>query len=1124
MRWPTPNPAHTRSLAACVLSLSLAWCPLGTATAEDDAVDRDFVQQKIIPLLEARCFTCHGPEEIREEEHPAGGLLLTSRDAMMRGGDTGPAIIPGDPEQSLLMKAVDWEELEMPPDTKMPAQETELFARWIQAGAPWFGPADPEEQTIKEPFPLEARRAEHWCWAPLQSQPIPSVVDADWCRNSIDYFLADARDRQGLSPAPDADRRTLARRIYFAIVGLPPTPAEVDAFVSHPADDDQAIEALVKRLLDSEHFGERWGRHWLDLVRYAESRGHEYDFDTPNPWHYRDYVIRSLNADLPFDEFFIEHVAGDLLNEPRTHADHHGNESILATGFWYLGDWIHSPTDIRADEMERIDNQLDVFGRAFLGLTIACARCHDHKFDAISAEDYYALAGYLQSSSYRQVRFDTMLHNQKIAEAIWTLREQTSQEAKETLRRNWDAHRDAIRREIVAGFMTPEDSSDPVSWTKILYDAKNDSSHPLFLLAAAAARPPENRIRYWKKQFAEMDPIDETVNKIVFDYREDASLRQDGFAFGRRARRPGELSFSDEHGEPQLHVSIEPAASHDLRWPALALARGTQKDQGFLEDLDRPGQTLKTDTFEIDGAVHCLARGKGTLQMVVASHRMINGPLHNDLVQKFDTEGKWKWISFDLSRYTGERAHLEFVPEAGAVLDLQALATGPTPPRLQPLGERVALASNTAEPESFQKLAEAYADMTVRGIEAALFGTQRQNGRLTAEYALADWALQHPHIAEGLSEPARDLLLHHGEREDALLEQVRTHSRTALAIWDGDAEDENILIRGSSKNPGTIVPRRNITALRHNRSADAKAGSGRLELAHQLADPKLNPLLSRVIVNRVWHHIFGRGIVGSVDNFGYLGTRPTHPELLDHLALEFVEEGWSLKQLIEKMITSRTFRQQSTPHDHQVAQKDPENNYLAHMSLRRLEGEAIRDSILAVSGRLDRKVGGRSIPIHLTKFTSGRGRPASGPLDGNGRRSIYLSVRRNFLSPWMLVFDTPIPLGPVGRRNQSNVPAQPLALLNDPFVLEQARLWAEKTLADPSPDGGPLTEESIISRLYEDAFARRPRPAEIARGKAFITHLAKERGIQPGDRAESIDLWAEYAHVLLNTKEFIFLP
>ena len=186
MRWLTRNTAHTRSLATCVLSLSLALCPLGVATAENEAVDRDFVHQKIVPLLESRCFACHGPEEIREEEHPGGGLLLTSRDAMMRGGDTGPAIIPGDPDKSLLMKAVDWDELEMPPDTKMPVQETELFARWIRAGAPWFGPADPEEQTTKKPFPLEARKAEHWCWAPLLSQPVPSVVDPRWCRNSID--------------------------------------------------------------------------------------------------------------------------------------------------------------------------------------------------------------------------------------------------------------------------------------------------------------------------------------------------------------------------------------------------------------------------------------------------------------------------------------------------------------------------------------------------------------------------------------------------------------------------------------------------------------------------------------------------------------------------------------------------------------------------------------------------------------------------------------------------------------------------------------------------------------------------------------------------------------------------
>ena len=1087
-----------------------------------EEVGREFVQQKIIPLLEARCYSCHGPKNVREDEDPAGGLLLTSREAMMRGGDTGPAIIPGDPDASLLMHAVRWDELEMPPDTKMPSQELELFSRWIRGGAPWFGRSDNQEPT-HEPFPLEQRKMDHWCWAPLTISKAPANKDPAWARNSIDHFLAAKRDKQGLSPAPDADRHTLARRIYFAVIGLPPNSEQVDAFVSDPADDDQAIATLVLKLLQSPHFGERWGRHWLDLVRYAESRGHEYDYDTANPWHYRDYVIRALNDDLPFDEFFIEHIAGDLLSEPRTNPTNHGNESILATGFWYLGDWIHSPTDIRADEMERIDNQLDVFGRTFLGLTIACARCHDHKFDAISSEDYYALAGYLQSSSYRQVRFDTMLHNQDLARQVWAARERTVKRIKDLLRREWTEHREAIVKEITAGLTAPEDSSDPVSWAKILYDAKNDVSHPLYLIAAAAARPSGTQDAFWKKQIdefrAEIMNQNEDDAEVVFDYQNDQALRQDGFAFGPAARQSGQLWVGESRGEPQIHLAVHDAASQDIRWPALALARGTQKDQGILEDLDRPGRTLKTDTFEIKDAAHCLVRGKGSLQMVVTSHRMINGPLHKDLVQKFETDDKWKWVSFDLSRYNGERVHLEFVPQAGNPFDLRAVATGATAPQVRPMGKAVALSIDNSAQLSFEQLAQAYAAKTVAGLESALFDTQPDDDSPTENYSLANWALEHPHIVERLTEPTRAILLEHGQMEDGILEEVRTHSRTALAIWDGDAENENVLIRGSSRNPGAIIPRRNLTALGASPRMPLKTGSGRLTLAEDLANPELNPLLSRVIVNRVWHHLFGRGIVKTVDNFGHLGAPPSHPLLLDHLATQFVGDGWSLKRLIFNILTSRTYRQQSRSNDPRVADVDPENTLLSHMPIRRLEGEAIRDSILKISGRFDPKVGGRSIPIHLTKFTSGRGRPASGPLDGNGRRSIYLSVRRNFLSPWMLVFDTPIPLGPVGRRNQSNVPAQPLALLNDPFVIEQARLWAQKTLADNEPDAA-----AIIARLYQDAFARDPSESEVTSGLLFLEMIAEERNIERANWHKNPELWAEYAHVLLNAKEFIYLP
>ena len=1108
-----------------LLPAAIIFCCLGAASGADTEshpVDEQFVQQKVLPLLESRCYACHGPKQIRQDDDPGGGLLLTSRKAMLQGGDTGPALIPEDAEESLLINAVRWQDLEMPPDTKMPVEEVAILERWIDAGAPWYGPADETELTGK-PFPLTERKNNHWCWQPLSKPIIPPTSDPAWGRNAIDSFVAHQRDKRNLNPAPDADRNALVRRLYFSIIGLPPTPEQLDAFLTDPRGDDEAIAALAAQLLDSPHFGERWGRHWLDLVRYAESRGHEYDHTTPNPWHYRDYVVRALNADLPFNEFFIEHIAGDLLSQPRTQGSRSANESILGTGFWYLGDWIHSPTDIRADEMERIDNQIDVFGRAFLGLTIACARCHDHKFDAISSHDYYALAGYLQSSSYRQVRFDTMIENQRIADQIWAERRDVISAATETLKRNWPDTRPAIAAELRAGLTAPESSLDPVGWAKILYDAKNDPSHPLYVIAKAASVTPEKRDISWRRSLTKIAPDnqsapDRSPTRVTFDYEDTKTLRQDGFAFGDKPHAAGQLWIGERQGTPQLQIADKPVAHHDQRWPALALTRGTQKDQGFLEKLNRPGRTLKTNTFELDHSVHCLVRGTAALQIVVASHRMIQGPLHNDLVQKLDTGEKWKWVTFKTPRYTGERAHIEFVPEADKLFELRKIVTGEHPPSLQPTGELIARRVDAAGGSTFDEYVNAYVDMTIEGLEASLLN-QRADAHDPLKLALANWAMAHPHITEKLTGPVQSLLLDYCDREDKLLEEIRTHSRTALAIWDGDAENENVLIRGSSRNPGTLVPRRNLAALGSHAAAPEQAGSGRLALARALADPEENPLLSRVIVNRVWHHLFGKGIVKSVDNFGHLGAQPSHPELLDYLATDFIGNGWSIKDLIFKIVTSRTFRQQSRPVTEDVATLDPQNIYLSHMPMRRIEGEIIRDAILTVSGQLDPTVGGRSVPIHLTKFTSGRGRPASGPLDGDGRRSIYLAVRRNFLSPWMLVFDTPIPLGPVGRRNKSNVPAQPLALLNDPFVIDQAHHWAKKII---TAEGESL--HTIINGFYRDAFSRSPTEDERRIAIEFLSTLAAERNLDQTDWLKNTDLWADYAHALLNTKEFIYLP
>jgi Protein of unknown function (DUF1549)/Planctomycete cytochrome C len=359
----------------------------------------EFFETKIRPLFAAHCYECHSAMH-----KTRGGLLLDSRAGFTKGGDSGPVVVPGKPAESLLIKAVRQTdpELKMPKGGKLADQLIANLEVWVAMGAPW--PDDKSGSGIAlKAFDLK-ERAKHWSLQPVLAPPLPQVKNQAWCESPIDQFLLAKLEAAGLEPAGQPDKRTLIRRVTFDLTGLPPTPEEIEAFLTD--DSPQAFAKVVDRLLESPHYGERWGRHWLDLVRFAETHGHEYDVDIPDAFRYRDYVIRALNADVPFNQFVLEHIAGDLLPQPRLHPQERFNESILGTGFWFFGEAKKSPVDIRGDQADRLDNQIDVFSKTFLAMTVACARCHDHKFDAISTKDYYALAGYLQSARFQRAFID----------------------------------------------------------------------------------------------------------------------------------------------------------------------------------------------------------------------------------------------------------------------------------------------------------------------------------------------------------------------------------------------------------------------------------------------------------------------------------------------------------------------------------------------------------------------------------------------------------------------------------------------------------------------------------------------------------------------------------------------
>ncbi|MBI1915779.1 MAG: DUF1549 domain-containing protein, partial [Planctomycetes bacterium] len=663
--------------AAVVLCLSLAAGPAAANKDMPDAAVLEFFEKKVRPVLAEHCFQCHSTQAKKVR----GGLLLDSRGGLLTGGDNGPVLVPGQPDRSRFIEAVRYGnvDLRMPPRGRLPDAVVFDLVAWVRMGAPW--PAgDAPRSTGKEHFDLQKRKREHWAWQPVRPQTPPAVRDSAWPRSPADRFLLAKLEEKGLSPAPSADRRTLLRRAWFDLVGLPPPAAEAEAFVRDKSPD--AVEKVIDRLLASPHFGERWGRHWLDLVRYGETRGHEFDPNIPNAHQYRDYVLRAFNDDVPYNQFVVEHLAGDLLEKPRLHAVQGFNESILGTGFWFLGEEVHSPVDIRQDQADRFDNRLDVMTKTFLGLTVACARCHDHKFDAISTNDYYALFGFLASSSYRLARFDSMEHNRRVAADLWRLRERARGPLQRALA---DALRPSVEhlaeyllaaREAIqtrpAGVPGKLDADLLGRWVDHLLAAAKDETDPLHAWAkTAAVKEPKQRtaalVDSWWKQEAQAATALRSA-EVVLDYgKAGADWMPDGVSFGPGPVRPGDVRLGAKTQNPIAPICDRGAAEKDPTWDALRPAAGAENDPGALGGFMAAGRTLRTPSFTITrGKVFYLVRGRGRAYAAVSQHVMINGPLHGQLILPIEAGERFRWVTHDLARYKGLPAHVEFTPADGA--------------------------------------------------------------------------------------------------------------------------------------------------------------------------------------------------------------------------------------------------------------------------------------------------------------------------------------------------------------------------------------------------------------------------------------------------------------------------
>jgi hypothetical protein len=978
-----------------------------------------------------------------------------------------------------------------------------------------------------------AERIKYWAYAPVRPAAIPTVKDPAWCASPIDRFILARLEDAGLDHAPPADRRTLIRRVTFDLTGLPPTPADVASFLAD--NSPGAYARLVDRLLASPRYGERWARHWLDVVRYADTLGYEYDFDLYNAWRYRDYVIRAFNDDLPYDQFVQEHIAGDLLAHPRRHPAEGFNESILATGFFLFGEGKQSPVDVRLDQGDRIDNQIDVMGKAFLAQTLACARCHDHKFDAISTRDYYALSGYLKSSRPQQAFIDGPEHIAARAAQLSDLRARISPLAAAHVAPLWRQQVERVTRYLLAArtilVAQPGAATRPAEvaqatgleparlarWTEALREKEIEvQDHPLYLWRQLSISAKQSAEQFQavqaaqRKQASQALRIDKSCRLIdEFAAYSYSSWHMTGDAFGAGPAIAGAPIVGDRLDRPIARLAF--AGAHS----------------GML--ANRLQGEMRSPTFTVDRRyLHFRMAGRNThVNLVIDGFTLIMHPIYDGLTLAANSE-RPIWRTMDVTPWQGHRAYIEI---CDSTIPLQNPPKGPwdgtvpaNPADAYVVVQRICASDSSLPPPlarnrlSAEALATAGDAATVAGAYQSLLLREldRWNagkGELSADGAdFLDWMLRHGLLDDSQPAPTQDT-----HELAALLEQYHQIASTLLApcrapaLADGTGEDEFVFTRGNYKTPGELSARRPPEFLGQS-PPTASAGSGRLELARRLTDPS-NPLLARVLVNRLWQHHFGAGIVRTPDDFGRMGEPPTHPELLDYLAAEFVRQGYSIKKMHRLMLLSSTYQMSS----HLIAeteQRDPANRLLHRMPVHRLEAEAVRDAILAVSGRLDAQMMyGPGILPYLTPHMEGRGRPKSGPLDGAGRRSIYLSVRRNFLSPLLLAFDFPVPFSTVGRRSVSSVPAQSLALMNDPFVVQEAGRWGERIVAEPARD-----DEERITNLYETAYARPPSVEELRDALRFLA--------EQGSRYENdkVRAWADLCHVLINVKEFYVIP
>lgn len=886
----------------------------GTAVFAEEPASKpeaaEFFEKQVRPLLATHCYSCHGAKK------QEAGLRLDSRAAAFKGSESGPVLLAGKPEESRLVRAIRYNDknLQMPPDGKLPDEAIAALTRWVEIGLPW--PEAPSDSAASD---SNAWR-KHWAFQPVRQPPLPAIQNTGWVQKPIDHFVLARLEQAGLVPSPATDRRALIRRLSFDLTGLPPAAEEVEAFFADTSSD--AVGRLIDRLLDSPHYGERWGRHWLDVARYADSKGYKF-FGTNQSYGYtyRDWVIKAFNDDLPYDQFLLRQLAADQLPLGSD------NRDLAAMGFLTIG------RRFLEDVHDIIDDRIDVVSRGFLGLTVGCARCHDHKFDPVPTADYYSLYGVFAASVER-------------TRTLRTLGQQTAAD--------WVYDQEMATRQ-----------SD--------YDQYLKRRHAEFLTAFRANIP----------------------DYLLAGHKALAQPPMDKFMF---VEVPGQLS----------QIVIE-------RWRSL-LDR-TQKRHDRVFAAWHAFAALPEAEFAAQAAA--VAAG-------IAAKTDPDHPHHPRVASLFATPPA------NLAEVARRYGELFVAVEQQWQQELAKAAAAGQP---SPGG------FNDVESEELRRVLYgpfAPPDVSASDVEF-LVGRPGQAEIGVLRGKIEEWDRQAPA----------------GFQRAMVLEESPELARF----------DPHVFVRGRSNNLGEATPRRFLMALSGEDRPPFTQGGGRLELAQAIVG-RDNPLTARVLVNRVWLHHFGAGLVTTPSDFGLRSEPPSHSELLDWLAWQFMEQGWSIKQLHRQILLSATYQQASD--DRPDARRiDPDNRLLSRMNRRRLDFEATRDALVAASGQLDRTVGGFAVSLTAQPFSH--------------RRTVYGFIDRQDLPGLFRSFDFANPDAHSPQRFTTTVPQQALFLMNSPFVQECAARLAGR------PEVAQQTDPAArIEQIYRLLYGRQPTAEETALGLEFL--------------------------------------